>query len=67
MIIYSLVPWIVLCHLTQARVFREEGMSIEKLHPEDLTVLLKLMINVGGPRPLWVVALLGWWSCLFVF
>lgn len=58
----------LLLSTTQATVIWKEGISTEKIFPEDwyvgksLGALSSLMIDVGGPRPPWVVTSLGKFS-----
>lgn len=56
--------WLVLCfHLTQDRIIREEGGSVEEIPPQDPAVrfLSLLVINRESLSSLWVVPFLGWW------
>jgi hypothetical protein len=53
------IYWLVLCiNLTQARIIREEA-SVEEMPPRDHKAFSQLVINGGGPSPLWVVPSLG--------
>jgi hypothetical protein len=58
-----LIPMLTsFCQLhSKARAFWKEGISVEKMLPPDWP-LSCLMIDVGGPSPLWVVSLLCWKS-----
>jgi hypothetical protein len=59
--LYSLY-WLILCaNLTQARIIREEGASVGEMR-SSCKAFSQLVINWGGPSPLWVVSSLGWWS-----
>jgi hypothetical protein len=52
-------------NLTQARVLREKSASVEEMDAvrSSCRAFSQLVLNGGGPSPLWVVASLGWrWS-----
>lgn len=53
--------WQVLCvNLTHIRVIREEGDSVEEMHP--CKAFFHLVVSGGGPIPWRVMPTLGCWS-----